>query len=71
MAPVPVLAIAPRLSTSAAFLLGSGAWLLGELNEWIYVRHEIEAPWQIVILYFVIPAAIFGLGVLFVRSFLR
>ena len=25
LAPVPVLAIAPRLSTSAAFLLGSGA----------------------------------------------
>ena len=71
LAPVPVLAIAPRLSTGAAFLLGSGAWLLGELNEWNYVRHEIEVPWQIVILYFVIPAAIFGLGVLFVRSFLR
>ena len=71
LAPVPVLAIAPRLSTGAAFLLGSGAWLLGELNEWNYVRHEIEVPSQIVILYFVIPAAIFGLGVLFVRSFLR
>src|SRR5438876_6513589 len=71
LAPVPVLAIAPRLSTSAAFLLGSGAWLLGELNEWNYVRYEIEAPWHIVILYFVIPAAIFGLGVLLVRSFLR
>lgn len=71
LAPIPLLAIAPRLSTSAAFLLGSGAWLLGGLNEWNYVRHEIEAPWQIVILYFVIPAVIFGLGVLFVRSFLR
>jgi hypothetical protein len=44
LAPIPALAIAPRLSTSAAFLLGSGAWLLGALNEWNYVRHEIEAP---------------------------
>ncbi|HEY2046661.1 MAG TPA: hypothetical protein VGG93_08780, partial [Candidatus Udaeobacter sp.] len=37
LAPIPALAIAPRLSTSAAFLLGSGAWLLGALNEWNYV----------------------------------
>ena len=71
LAPVPVLAIAPRLRTSTAFLLGSIAWLAGETNEWNYVRHEIELPMQIVILYLVIPAAVFGLGVLFVRSFLR
>ena len=71
LAPVPVLAIAPRLPASAAFLLGSVAWLLGEMNQWNYVRHEIELPLQIVILYFVIPAVVFGLGVLFMRSFLR
>src|SRR5438034_6753188 len=43
----------------------------GEMNQWNYVRHEIKLPWQIMILYFVVPAAVFGLGVLFVRSFLR
>ena len=34
LAPVPVLAIAPRLSGSGAFLLGSVAWLIGETNQW-------------------------------------
>jgi len=71
LAPLPVLAIAPRIRNSTAFLLGSVAWLIGEMNQWNYVRHEIELPWQIMILYFVVPAAVFGLGVLFVRSFLR
>src|SRR5947208_14575617 len=71
LAPVPVLAIAPRIRNSTAFLLGSVAWLIGEMNQWNYVRHEIELPWQIMILYFVVPAAVFGLGVLFMRSFLR
>jgi apolipoprotein N-acyltransferase len=71
LAPVPVLAIAPRLRGSAAFLLGSFAWLIGEMNQWNYVTHEIEMPLQIVILFFVAPALAFGFGVLFVRSFLR
>jgi apolipoprotein N-acyltransferase len=71
LAPVPVLAIAPELRGSVAFLLGSGAWLIGEMNQWNYVTQELRMPRQIVILYFVIPAVVFGLGVLFVRSFLR
>jgi apolipoprotein N-acyltransferase len=71
LAPIPVLAIAPRLRGSVAFLLGAIAWLIGETNQWNYVRHEIELPLQITILYFVVPAVIFGLGVLFVRSFVR
>jgi apolipoprotein N-acyltransferase len=71
LAPVPVLAIAPRVHGGAAFLLGSIAWLFGEMNQWNYVRHEIELPLRIIILYFVIPAVVFGLGVLFMRSFLR
>jgi apolipoprotein N-acyltransferase len=71
LAPIPVLAIAPRLHGSAAFLLGAIAWLIGETNQWNYVWHEIELPRQIAILYFVVPAVVFGFGVLFVRSFLR
>jgi apolipoprotein N-acyltransferase len=71
LAPIPVLAIAPRLHGSAAFLLGSAAWLIGEMNQWNYVRHEIELPPQITILYFVVPAVVFGFGVVFVRSFIR
>jgi apolipoprotein N-acyltransferase len=71
LAPVPVLAFAPRLRSSAAFVLGSVAWLIGETNQWNYVRHAIELPRLIAFLYFVGPAVIFGFGVLFTRSFLR
>ncbi|MGH8101027.1 MAG: nitrilase-related carbon-nitrogen hydrolase, partial [Chthoniobacterales bacterium] len=71
LAPVPMLAIAPRLSDSGAFLLGSVAWLIGEMNQWNYARNEMELPLQAITLFFVIPAAVFGLGVLFTRSFLR
>jgi apolipoprotein N-acyltransferase len=71
LAPIPVLAIAPRLHGSVAFLLGAIVWLIGEMNQWTYVRHAIELPPLITILYFVVPAVVFGLGVLFVRNFIR
>ncbi|PWT81737.1 MAG: hypothetical protein C5B58_09410 [Acidobacteria bacterium] len=71
LAPVPVLAFAPRLSGSAAFVLGSVAWLIGETNQWNYVTYAIELPRLIAFLYFVVPAVIFGFGVLFTRSFVR
>jgi apolipoprotein N-acyltransferase len=71
VAPVPILAIAPRLHSSGAFFLGSIAWLIGEMNQWSYLTCEIEMPTQIVIFFFIITAVIFGVGVLFTRSFLR
>ena len=71
LAPVPVLAVAPRLRGGAVFLLASIAWLIGEMNQWNYVRHEIELPPQLAIFFFVVPAVVFGFAVLFVRSFLR
>jgi apolipoprotein N-acyltransferase len=71
LAPVPVLAIAPRLRGSAAFVLGSIAWLLGEMNQWNYLRHEVAVPLRIIILFFVVAPVVFGLGVVFMRSFLR
>ena len=70
-APVPVLAIAPRLRGSGALLLGSIAWFLGEINQWNYLRYVIALPVHIVIPFFLIAAIVFGLGVLFTRSFLR
>src|SRR5438445_11589384 len=66
LAPVPVLAIAPRLRSSAAFLLASFAWLIGEMNQWNYVTHEIKIPLRTVIIFFVIPAVAFDFVVLFV-----
>ncbi len=71
LAPIPVLAIAPRLRSGAAFLLGLAAWLIGAMNQWNYVRHYIELPPQITILYFLVPAVGFGLAVRFASGFLR
>src|SRR6266576_5991707 len=71
LAPIPMLAISPRLGGGAAFLLAAFAWVIGEMNQWNYVRHQIELPPQITILYFVVPAVVFGLGVLFMHSFLK
>jgi apolipoprotein N-acyltransferase len=71
LAPILVLAIAPRLRSGAAFLLGFVAWLIGEMNQWNYVRHELELPLQIAILFLVLLAAVFGFGVRFTRRFLR
>ena len=71
LAPIPVLAISPQLRGGAAFLIAAFAWVIGEMNQWNYVRHEIELPLQITVLYFVVPAVAFGLGVLFVRNLLR
>jgi apolipoprotein N-acyltransferase len=71
LAPIPVLAISLRLRAGPAFLLGGIAWLIGEMNQWDYVMHWIELPLQISVLYFAVPAVVFGFGVLFVRSLLR
>src|SRR4029450_12404544 len=71
LAPIPALAISPRLRAGPAFLLGAIVWLIGETNQWNYVRHEIELPPQITVLYFLVPAVVFGFGILFVRSFIR
>jgi apolipoprotein N-acyltransferase len=58
----------------AAALLASSVWSHGLSAKRIngnYVRHEIELPLQIAVLYFVVPAVVFGLGVLLARGFLR
>jgi len=70
-APVPVLVIAPRLCASTAFLLALVAWLIGGLNQWNYFTRGIEFPLPLIALVLIVPAIIFGFGVLFTRSFLR
>ncbi len=70
LAPVPVLALATRLGRGAAFLLAFSAWLLGALNEWNYFTHGIEVPLPLIAIVILIPALVFGLCVLFARSFL-
>ena len=70
LAPVPVLALATRLGRGAAFLLAFSAWLLGALNEWNYFTRGIEVPLPLVTIVILVPALVFGLCVLFARSFL-
>src|SRR5438046_886885 len=70
LAPIPLLAIAPRLRASAAFLLAFVAWLIGEMNQWNYLTRAIDLPLPLIALALVIPAIVFGLGVLFTRCFL-
>ena len=71
LAPIPVLAISFRLRGGAAFVVAAFAWGIGEMNQWNYVRHQIELPPQITILYFLVSAVVFGLGVLLVRGLVR
>jgi apolipoprotein N-acyltransferase len=70
-APVPVLTLAPRLGAGRAFLMAFVAWLLGQMNEWRYLTHGIQLPVPLILISFAIAAALFGLGVLLVRGFLR
>ena len=71
LAPIPLLTIAPRLRSSTAFFLAFVAWLIGEMNQWIYFTRVIELPLPLIALALIIPAVVYGLGVLFTRSFLR
>jgi apolipoprotein N-acyltransferase len=70
-APIPVLSIALRLRASAAFLLAFVAWLIGGLNQWNYFTSAIQLPLPLIAFALIMPAVVFGFGVLFTRSFLR
>src|SRR5689334_13263277 len=70
LAPVPVLLLATGLRPFHAFLVAVLAWFLGELNQWTYFTQVLGIPLPIVILFFALPAVMFGLGVLFTRTFL-
>jgi apolipoprotein N-acyltransferase len=71
LAPVPILAVAPRLGRWTAFILGVGAWFIGQLNMWSYFTRVVELPVPLALVLFLVPSLVFALGVMFVRSFLR
>jgi apolipoprotein N-acyltransferase len=70
LAPVPALAVSPTLRPGATFLIAFVAWFIGELNQWSYFTGVLGIPLPIVIAFLVIPALLFGFGVLFTRSVL-
>src|SRR5690349_21859720 len=71
LAPVPVIAIAPRVNPGAAFVVAAVAWLLGELNQWTYLTGILGLPGLVTFVFLLIPAIVFGLAVLFTRRLLR
>src|SRR5215510_4848453 len=71
LAPVPVLAVARQLSRRGAFLLAAVAWVIGALNQWFYFTRALELRPLLIALSLLVPAVLFGLGVLCTRSFLR
>src|SRR5438045_8380169 len=68
---IPIIAIAPQLRVSHVFALGTMAWFFGQTNLWKHLAYGIGLPWPLIVVSFLIPAIVFALGVLFVRSFLR
>ena len=70
-APIPIIAIAPQLRAWHTFALATVTWFFGQMNLWKHLANGIGLPWALVVVSFLIPAIVFALGVLFVRSFLR
>lgn len=66
---LPVLLVSRRCSAQCAFLAAGLAWSAGEANMWPYLSGLAPAP--LVIVFTLVPAAVFGLGVLLFRAFVR
>jgi apolipoprotein N-acyltransferase len=68
LAPLPVLVAAPRVSRWTALGLAFGAFTLGALNMWSYLR--VVTPLGVTIFITVVPSLIFALIVLTHRRFI-
>ena len=69
-ASLPVLLISPRLSRWRAFSAATLSWFMGSLNMWHYLLTAIVLPLPLVVIFSVVPACLFGLGVLLFRRFI-
>lgn len=70
LAPLPVLFVAPHVSSVQAFLTAAAAWAIGALNTWTYYR-TLELPVGVRLIAVCVPALVFGGSVLLYRAFLR
>ena len=66
LAAIPVLWLAPRVSSGHAFFLGTAAYAIGGLNEWSYSR-QVLPTWLVACL-LLMGACLFGLAVLLFRQ---
>jgi apolipoprotein N-acyltransferase len=71
LAPLPVLAIAPRFRAGSAFLSGAIAQAAGGLNLWTYLRGVIGVPSPVVVAALLLPALVFGVVVVAFRRLIR
>jgi apolipoprotein N-acyltransferase len=71
IAPLPIVLVAPRLSWFGAFGAAALAWYIGELNLWRYFHGVLEIPAALVLGILVLPACLFGAGVLMFRVRIR
>ena len=67
LAPFPLLLIVPRLSLWQAFGVSVLASFAGGLNMWHYFRHTAEVPLALIVVFLLLPACMFALGVLLFR----
>ncbi len=70
-APLPLLLIAPRLSLWQAFAASLLASFCGGLNLWHYFRDALEAPLLLIVIFTLLPACLFALGVALFRWCVR
>jgi len=71
LAPLPVLVIAVRASVTVTLGVALGAWVLGHLYLWMFLRGALRVPPPVVILVIAGPAVAFGLIVLVARALVR
>ena len=70
LAPLPSLVLAPYVNRRTAFLVSFAGWCLGGFTWWAYLHRQLELPIGIFVLFAVVSATVFGLGVLLARTFL-
>jgi apolipoprotein N-acyltransferase len=68
LAPLPVLAVAPRVRGVIAFAVGAAAWLGGETRMWGYFLDTVQIPPPLAVSVIVGSAVLFGLAVLATRA---
>src|SRR5438034_11808492 len=69
LAPIPLIAISRRSGWLTIFASAAIAYLIGGLNQWHYFVH-VQVPLPRILFSLFIPVFLFGLGVLFTRSFI-
>ena len=70
LAPLPALVLAPRVSKLAAFAVAFAGGCLGGFTWWTYLHGIVKLPLAVFVLFALVPAIFFGLGVLLTRTFL-